>query len=550
MPAVTTRTATPFISTVSTSSQAAVPLPSPPAPLDPTATPLPPTPTPSPIDLITMYINGVPDSLHPWIAREASAQAMLDLVHSGLVGTSSNGQLVPALASSWEPDATGGTVFHLSAGAQWQDGTPVTAADVVASVLSLAGGSPLWEPELAAAWKGASAEALSATAVRLAVPSSTGALLLDLVQTAILPAKGLQPGPPGATPAATITVRTSTVTGTITQSQGAAVQTGPMGAGPYRLLSATAFEAALVRASTTGTSPQRTALRFGDWADSPPATLAAGPVVEDGALPGRLAAGLQRVQAVLNRPVYLWFNLHRVPCSSLAVRRALAATIERQTVLARAADTVVAPLRSVFPAQWWGTLTRPLFADGEVTQAEQALQGGQWKRNDKGAWADVQQNTLHLTLLVDDDPTRVGVAQGIADLWTRFGVDVLVQSAGLDGLLRDFVLPGTFDAVILGIDQRGSVPNTRALWHTGGSLNVGGWSDSAADTAIEASLATDENTRLKGLIALQQRMLDQLPVVPLYVPAAAIGYRGLRVNPPILHTAADIVEIVPDILPQ
>ncbi|MFT3972023.1 MAG: ABC transporter substrate-binding protein [Amaricoccus sp.] len=55
-------------------------------------------------------------------------------VFEGLTRFGPNGEVLPALAESWEPAPDGlSWVFHLRSGVKWQDGTPFTAEDVVFS---------------------------------------------------------------------------------------------------------------------------------------------------------------------------------------------------------------------------------------------------------------------------------------------------------------------------------------------------------------------------------------------------------------------------------
>ena len=77
-------------------------------------------------------ILGRPVAVSPLAARTQADRDLVALVFSGLVARGPNGALIPALAERWTVDPTGRTwTFTLDPDARWQDGTPVTAQDVV-----------------------------------------------------------------------------------------------------------------------------------------------------------------------------------------------------------------------------------------------------------------------------------------------------------------------------------------------------------------------------------------------------------------------------------
>lgn len=80
------------------------------------------------------------DSLDNHIAAATATGTMLDQIHDGLVGYNTAGEVIPALAESWEISEDGLTyTFKLVENATFHNGDPVTAQDVVASYAPLAG---------------------------------------------------------------------------------------------------------------------------------------------------------------------------------------------------------------------------------------------------------------------------------------------------------------------------------------------------------------------------------------------------------------------------
>ena len=77
-------------------------------------------------------IDQPPRTLDPGLSVDVPAQRVLDDLFEGLVRLDAAGNVIPAVARSWEisPDQLQWT-FHLQPDVQWSDGTPLTAGDFV-----------------------------------------------------------------------------------------------------------------------------------------------------------------------------------------------------------------------------------------------------------------------------------------------------------------------------------------------------------------------------------------------------------------------------------
>ncbi|HUX88447.1 MAG TPA: peptide ABC transporter substrate-binding protein [Chloroflexota bacterium] len=72
-----------------------------------------------------------PDTLDPAVAQDSTSWGYLLEIYGGLVRLDSQLKVVPDLASSWTVGSDGRTyTFHLRENAKFQDGRPITAADV------------------------------------------------------------------------------------------------------------------------------------------------------------------------------------------------------------------------------------------------------------------------------------------------------------------------------------------------------------------------------------------------------------------------------------
>ncbi|MEW6337251.1 MAG: ABC transporter substrate-binding protein [Acidobacteriota bacterium] len=87
----------------------------------------------TPPPTLTVAEASQPSTFDPHLHNEIAVWSTLSNVCEGLVGFSPDMRIEPALASSWRALDPLRTRFELRPGASFHDGTPVTAADVVAS---------------------------------------------------------------------------------------------------------------------------------------------------------------------------------------------------------------------------------------------------------------------------------------------------------------------------------------------------------------------------------------------------------------------------------
>ena len=87
------------------------------------------------MDQVTIAIQAEPDTLNPYNVSGAYGDPINDVLYDKFFDISYQGELIPRLCTQYEAeiDDQGRTVltFHMAENAKWQDGQPVTAADVV-----------------------------------------------------------------------------------------------------------------------------------------------------------------------------------------------------------------------------------------------------------------------------------------------------------------------------------------------------------------------------------------------------------------------------------
>ncbi len=93
-------------------------------------------PAPAPVrDTLYRHLDGDPPTLDPTTTNEDFGIRVEDLLFRPLVGFDRERHFVPALATSWAVSSDGLTYdFRLDPTARWEDGSPVTSADVAYTI--------------------------------------------------------------------------------------------------------------------------------------------------------------------------------------------------------------------------------------------------------------------------------------------------------------------------------------------------------------------------------------------------------------------------------
>ncbi len=147
-----------------------------------------PAPSPTPTPLVVAFRDGIvgrPSSLTPLTQRTRADRDIVALVFRGLVGLGPGQKLVPDLAESWSIADAGRTyTFVIRPDAQWDDGMPVTSADVVYTVRMLK--DKEYAGPAGASWSDVTAEAVDTRTVRFTLGKPIGGFV-ELARQPLLP---------------------------------------------------------------------------------------------------------------------------------------------------------------------------------------------------------------------------------------------------------------------------------------------------------------------------------------------------------------------------
>ncbi len=470
-------------------------------------------------------ILGRPGSIDPLTAKSQADRDLVALVFSGLVRLGPDGTVLPDLAASWTIDKKGASyTFQLRPDARWQDGQPVTSADVVYTIHALQ--DPSYTGPGASSWREVTVTAVDDLTVRFDLATPLGSFLQAATQP-LLPDHLLH----------------DVVAGDLDES---AFNSAPVGSGPYRLVTWDALEAHLefdpqtaAPAPTTSPSPSAAAsatssaaasLRASPAASS--ASLSGGPTASPSATPtaaptppvgsvrpeaidmrfyndatslmtdyraGLLdaASGLMSSDATAlastpgsrlmeyPRTTYTGIVLNLRPGHPLfqdaAVRKALLQAIDRPSLIASILGASGTPADTPIPPSSWAydaTAARPIAYDPAA--ATKALKKAGWTLVD-GAWrAPKSKQRLSLELITPDqesNPLVYATTQAVADAWTRFGIKVSVIALTPHDFVDKRLAPGQFDAATVDVDvglDPDLYPFLASTQTTTGGANVSG----------------------------------------------------------------------------
>jgi peptide/nickel transport system substrate-binding protein len=523
-------------------------------------------------------VVGVPESITPVTARTRAERTLVGLIFSGLVRLGPGTTYQPDLASSWTTDAAGTTwTFNIRDDAVWQDGQPVTSADVLYTVGALK--SPDVTGAGAGAWADVTVDAIDSKTVRFTLGSPIAGFLAAATQP-LLPAHLLANVPYAD----------------LATSDYAHL---PVGSGPYALTDIDGSRAVLVPASgvlppagpsasasaSSSGSPSAAASSSGPSGDSlasslpRPGSPTASPYIDeidvrffpdettlaDALRAGTLdaASGLSTAVtddlsgvAGVKRLVYPTTTVSTVLLNlkpshpelrDPAVRTALLGAIDRNKLVAdvlggngERADGLVPPASSAYDP----TSASPVPFD-PVASAKALTAAGWSKKN--GSWVAPHAKAPYRLELLSVPPAAnqrlAATASFVADAWRAFGIAVdLVQLPATEMATR--MRAGNYTAATVDIAE-GLEPDLYALLassqvRTSGT-NLAGYQDTTLDPLLEAARKPGTpDERAAAWKALETALAARMPVLPLAWNDEVMLARGLSgVSPRLIADPGD-----------
>jgi peptide/nickel transport system substrate-binding protein len=461
-------------------------------------------------------IAGVPARVNPFFAGENTVDATLSsLVFAGLTRLDEKGVPFPDLAQTWTISPDGLTyTFTLRPGLLWQDGTPLTADDVVFTYQLLQSPDLRNAPALQKVLEPATFTRVDSTTVTVELPEPYAPLPAYLT-LGILPAHLLSNTPPEALYDSPFNQR-------------------PVGSGVYSISVLALDHAELVANPGYHFEQafiQRLDLRFysddGALFEALEKDEINGALFDSGLGPSDLLTIQQHTElrtASLDKGeiTYVYLNLDVPLFEDRRLRQALLYAIDRDSlirdVLRGQADRADSPIA---PGSWAysPSLTRYGF---DPEQADLLLNEAGWLRGEDGVRRK-NGEALAFTLTTGPDPVRVAVAQRVADDWNDLGAQVTVDSSGLTELVRDTIEQRAYQALLF-VDAAQPDPDPYAMWHSsnrgGQGANLAQFSDARVDELLTEARSAPLTRRKELYDEFQEIFAQEVPSIPLYVSRA------------------------------
>jgi peptide/nickel transport system substrate-binding protein len=505
-------------------------------------TPVPPTPTMTIKTTVIQtrggtFIEGVagaPRFINPLFSQENELDRDLcALVFEALTRLNERNEIVPLLARRWDVSEDGLTyTFYLRDSVRWQDGQPLTADDVVFTIGLLQSPDFPGSPYLSELWRSVDVTKIDAYTVQFTLLEAY-APFLDHTTIGLVPKHVLADVP-------------------VAELLQHEFNVFPLGAGLFRVVEHTP-EYILLEANAHHRDWEQTQLDHIEFRFYPSYEYLL-TAYEAGEITGvsrilpedmdraRSNPNLQLLSARLSGFSLIFLNLNdsgKPFFRDQRVRQALLYALDRQSLIDDALGGQGLVLHSPIMPQSWAYNPEieqyaydPQRAIALLEEAGWTLPEptrGTFPESQPGeTWVRVKKGEqLEFTLLVNDLPDRIALAQAVAEQLQGVGVRVYVEAVGVSDLLLNHLGPRAFDAVLLQW-QLPPDPDPYPIWHSTqageGGQNYSGFVNRDADEAIEvARLMNDMGKRTELYHQFQEIFAEQVPALLLYQPIYLYG---------------------------
>ncbi|HED04963.1 MAG TPA: ABC transporter substrate-binding protein [Candidatus Fraserbacteria bacterium] len=448
-------------------------------------------------------------TLDPRLEQDTTAYRVTNLIYDGLVQLDAKLQPQPDLAVSWKNPDPKTWIFQLRSGVKFQDGTPVTAEDVVYTFQTML------DPNFGAPHRGLytpieKVEAIDAHTVKFTLKQPY-APLLSYLDLGIVPKH-------------------------VAEKEGQNFGSHPIGSGPFKLVRWDKASKIVLEANPDfwGGEPQ---FIKKIEVDVVPDNTARAQALEAGDLDliqsplspqdvKRLAKDKRftTVQMTGTGYTYLNFNTKDPILSDVKVRQALAMLVDQKTIVDQIYQGIDKAATSILlPGSWayTDTIKQPSY-DPQRAKALLAQEG--WKDTNGDGILDKNGKKLSIVLSThSEDPNRIQVVEYLQNIFKQNGIDSTVNISDWPSFIAN-VQDGKYQIALLG--WLNLVDPDRAMYnqlHTGGGFNWGGYSNPQVDQLLDKGrTASSQDERAKAYREAAKIIAEE---VPYYI----LTYQGYQV---------------------
>jgi peptide/nickel transport system substrate-binding protein len=462
----------------------------------------------------TEGIAGNPRYINPLLSAYNDVDRDLAaLVFNGLTLADERGQILPDLADKWEISKDDlSYTFYLRRDVRWHDGTPFTADDVVFTIDLLRSPDFPGRADLAELWRTVTVERLDAHTVRFTL-SEPFAPFLHYTTIGLLPAHLLKD----------VSAK---------QLPNHRFNLDPVGTGPFVVDEVTSEHAVMLpNMDYYAGRPLLERVEFIFYPDYP-SVVAAYRRDEIQGISRVAPEYLHEVQAESTAELYsaalsgyglVFLNLERPIFQEREVRQALLWALDRQKIIDQIFEGQAILAHGPVPPFSWAYEPNATQYTYDPSRACALLQQAGWQDQDGDGVREKGDLQLQFALLTNEDAMHIRVINELTRQWAEVGIRAVPQTAGVAGIVRDFLVPRQYDAVLYDWERLPTDPDPYPQWHStqnmGAGQNFTAYSVEQADLIMEEARRTTDPERRAALYRELQRILaEDVPVLPLYHP--------------------------------
>ena len=476
-------------------------------------------------------VVGTPRYVNPLLAVSDADRDLSQLVYRGLMKEDSNGTLVPDLAATYTLSPDDLTYTFTLKKAYFQDGTPITSADVVYTINSALNAT--LKSSVQIQWEGVSVQAIDANTVSFTLKTPY-APFLESTTLGILPQHIWSKIPYENWSYSDYNTKNVIGSGWYKVKK---VSTDSSGVPQY-------YDLALYSKDKDG-APRIGAISLHFYA-SESAIVTAYEKGDIDALGGIDPQDAQKLQsegahiltAPLPRVFGIFFNQAEAPIfTDPVVREAVGLAVNKDAIVDQVLKGYGASATGPIPQSSGLTTVLPDQTEtaGNVAEAKKLLEKDGWTLGSDGIYAKslskkAAPTRLSFELDTNDVPELSQAVDLITSQLAQAGIEVTPKVYETGNLNQDIIRPRKFQALFFG-QVVSSQSDLFAFWdsseRTDPGLNIAGYANPSVDKLLEQGLETLDPDKESGIYASVQDDINQdMPAVFVYSPAYIYAVRG------------------------
>lgn len=462
----------------------------------------------------TEGVVGAVRFLNPVIAVSDTDKEITDVVFRGLFRKNTLGDIVPALAESYDVSEDGLTyTITLKEGLIFHNNKPLTSDDIVYTIKQIQ--DPTVTSPKRVAWQGVTVKAISPTQVEFKLKQRF-ADFLEMLTIGIISKNEWS----GVTPEE-FTLSSKNLT--------------PIGAGPYKVTS--------IKSTASGTPEKIFFSRFKKYAEGKPYIKKLTLVFFENEKEAIFALNLGNIDSLggissenieltknriiekttLPRLFGLFFNKNKVPAfQDRDVIEAIEYAIDKQVIIKTVFNGYAVQQDSAVPF-----ISSTNDKTYDVEKAAQILIKKGWKKNENGFWSK-DKKVLSFKISTTDVSELKLVNVLIQEQLNTFGLKVEIETHDPNSFAQNVLSPRDYEVLLFG--QVLSKPsNLFAFWHSNErnapGLNISMYVNAKVDALLEKiKKESNDETQVQNLTALDKELTADKPAIFLFEPEYISAY--------------------------